>query len=67
MGVTSKEGRLVIESQSHGDSEQLVNRMRAIVHTLQETCLDEEHIDEYYLLEQLDDMIPAPDQIVINI
>lgn len=67
MVAKSKGGKLLISSKTQADGEQLVNRMRAIVRVLQQVNLDEEHADSYYLLEQLDDLIPEPGQIVIDI
>jgi len=59
MCIITKDGRLMIET-SGGSAEEFVNKIRAIIRTLQKACINDEDCSQYFLLELLNEMIPEP-------
>ncbi len=45
---------------SGGSAEEFVNKIRAIIRTLQKACINDEDCSQYFLLELLNEMIPEP-------
>ena len=67
MSVKIKDGKLVVVSNTKCNIEELVNRQRAIIRTLQQRYLDADNSETYFLLEQLDDMLIEPDQVLVEV
>ncbi len=59
MCIITKDGQLMIET-SNGNAEDFVNKIRAIIRTLQKACIEDDDPSEYFLLELLNEMIPEP-------